>query len=308
MMRRRKENGTVMEPVLQTYELTKRFGGKTAVDHVNMRIDRGDIYGFIGRNGAGKTTLMRMVLSQALPSEGHFDLFGQKPAPELHRRIGSLVETPGLYNNCSARENLLRFAILAEADAREADEILDLVGLAGTGSKHAGHFSLGMKQRLGIGIALLGHPDFIVLDEPVNGLDPAGIQEVRNLILRLNREQGITFLISSHLLDELGKIATRFGIISSGRLVEELTVGQLQERCGGKLRFVVDDPEKALSVLSGTMDPACIERRDHAMLVQEGTAPAAAINRQLVEAGVEVSSIARESGSWEDYFIERMGR
>ena len=297
-----------MEPVLQTFELTKRFGSKTAVDHVSMQINRGDIYGFIGRNGAGKTTLMRMVLSQALPSEGRYELFGQKPVPELQQRIGSLVETPGLYSNCSAKENLLRFGILAGAEAREADEVLDMVGLAGTGSKSAGHFSLGMKQRLGIGIALMGHPDFIVLDEPVSGLDPAGIQEVRNLILRLNREQNITFLISSHLLDELGKIATRFGIINSGRLAEELTVGELQERCGGKMRFVVNDPEKAMEVLRETMDPSCAEQRDHAILVQEGMDAAAVINRRLVEAGVDVSSIARESGSWEDYFIERMGR
>ncbi len=297
-----------MEPVLQTFELTKRFGSKTAVDHVSMQINRGDIYGFIGRNGAGKTTLMRMVLSQALPSEGRYELFGQKPVPELQQRIGSLVETPGLYSNCSAKENLLRFGILAGAEAREADEVLDMVGLAGTGSKSAGHFSLGMKQRLGIGIALMGHPDFIVLDEPVSGLDPAGIQEVRNLILRLNREQNITFLISSHLLDELGKIATRFGIINGGRLAEELTVGELQERCGGKMRFVVNDPEKAMEVLRETMDPSHVEQRDYAILVQEGTDAAAVINRRLVEAGVDVSSIARESGSWEDYFIERMGR
>lgn len=297
-----------MEPVLQTFELTKRFGSKTAVDHVSMQINRGDIYGFIGRNGAGKTTLMRMVLSQALPSEGRYELFGQKPVPELQQRIGSLVETPGLYSNCSAKENLLRFGILAGAEAREADEVLDMVGLAGTGSKSAGHFSLGMKQRLGIGIALMGHPDFIVLDEPVNGLDPAGIQEVRNLILRLNREQNITFLISSHLLDELGKIATRFGIINGGRLAEELTVGELQERCGGKMRFVVNDPEKAMEVLRESMDPSRVEQRDYAILVQEGMDAAAVINRRLVEAGVDVSSIARESGSWEDYFIERMGR
>ena len=297
-----------MDTVMQTFGLTKRCGSRAAVDHVDMRIDRGDIYGFIGRNGAGKTTLMRTVLTQALPTEGHFELFGQKPSPELQRRIGSLVETPGLYNNCSARENLLRFGILAGAEAREADNILNLIGLAGVGNKHAGQFSLGMKQRLGIGIALLGHPEFIVLDEPINGLDPAGIQEIRNLILRLNREQGITFLISSHLLDELGKIATRYGIISNGRLVEELTVGELRARCGGKLRFVVNDPETALTVLREIMDPAGIEQRDYAILVQEGAQPAAAINRRLVEAGVDVSSIVREAGDWENYFIERMGR
>ncbi|MBP3728826.1 MAG: ATP-binding cassette domain-containing protein, partial [Lachnospiraceae bacterium] len=261
-----------MECVLQTRALTKCFQHKVAVDHVNMNIPAGEIYGFIGRNGAGKTTLMRMILSLALPTEGDFQLFGEKASPRTARKIGALVETPALYTNCSARENLIRFGMLCGSDEKEADRILDLVGLTGSGSKKVGRFSLGMKQRLGIGIALLGQPSFIVLDEPVNGLDPAGIQEIRNLILHLNRDQGVSFLISSHLLDELGKIATRFGIISRGRLVEELSMQELNAKTEGKTRFVVDQPQEAERLLRQTLGDIPLLRQEHALLLPEGTA------------------------------------
>ena len=297
-----------METVLQTYDLTKFFGKKAAVDHVNMTIPKGEIYGFIGRNGAGKTTLMRMILSLALPTEGRFELFGEAPSPVHSRRIGSLVETPGLYNNCSAKENLARFAVLYGQEVQETERILDIIGLSGTGSKKVKQFSLGMKQRLGIGIALLANPEFIVLDEPVNGLDPAGIMEVRNLIQYLNREEGITFLISSHLLDELGKIATRFGIINNGRLVEEITMAQLNTRSGSTIRYVVDNPEKGEAVLTSLLGAERINRQDFALLVQAPMSESAALNRRLVEAGVEVSAISREAVGLEEFFMERMGR
>lgn len=296
-----------MELILKTMDLTKRFGSKAAVDHVNMEIPRGEIYGFIGRNGAGKTTLMRLILSLALPSGGSFELFGEKPTAEHRKRIGSLVETPGLYNNSSAKENLTRFAILYGQDPREVEGILNTIGLLDTGSKKVGQFSLGMKQRLGIGIALLGHPEFIVLDEPVNGLDPAGIMEMRNLILHLNREQGITFLISSHLLDELGKIATRFGIINNGCLVEELSMAELSRLGSSKLRFVVDNPELARETLLPLLGEERISRQDYALMVDARPEEAADINRSLVLAGVGVSSIQREKLGLEEYFLERMG-
>ena len=296
-----------MTTVLQTYGLTKAFGSKLAVDHVNMRIERGDIYGFIGKNGAGKTTLMRMVLSLALPTAGSFELFGAAPNEQSRKRIGSLVETPGFYKNCSARENLMRFAILYGADVSEVDEILRQIGLEGTGNKKAGKFSLGMKQRLGIGIALLSHPEFIVLDEPVNGLDPAGIMEMRNLIQRLNREKGTTFLISSHLLDELSKIATRFGIINNGKLVEEIRPEELREKDGSRTRFVVNDPQVAVAALGALAAPQELSIRDFAVLVEGHQKEVPQLNRLLVEAGIEVSSISHESGGLEKYFMERIG-
>lgn len=296
-----------MDMILQTHDLTKRFGTRNAVDQVNMTIGKGEIYGFVGRNGAGKTTLMRMVLGHALPSSGNFELFGGMPADKARARIGSLVETPGFYKNCSGRENLMRFAKLYGADPRSVDDILRLIRLADTGSKKAGQYSLGMKQRLGIGVALLNNPDFIILDEPVNGLDPAGIQEVRELILRLNRERGVTFLISSHLLDELSKVATRFGIIDQGRLLEEVNAQELAGKDGSRIRFVVSDPEAAWALLIPVVGEENLMRREFAILVRQGNRDAASLNRLLVEAGIDVSSIGHESGGLEQYYLERVG-
>ena len=186
-----------MEAILQTCELTKRFGRKTALDRVSMTVNRGDIYGFIGGNGAGKTTLMRLALNLAFPSAGQVSLFGGESFATAGRRIGSLIEAPAFYRGLSARENLLAFGSLVGADPAQADTLLARVSLGEVGKKKAGSFSLGMKQRLGLAIALLGQPELIILDEPVNGLDPAGIRDVRDLILEYNREKGVTFLISS---------------------------------------------------------------------------------------------------------------
>lgn len=203
-----------METILQTTNLSRQFGKKMAVNNVNMTIHKGDIYGFIGKNGAGKTTFMRLVLGTAFPSKGEIKLFDGEPFDKARRKIGSLIEAPGLYKNCTAYENLKQFSLIYGGTDAEIKEILSLVGLADTGNKKAGKFSLGMRQRLGIAIALLGNPEFLVLDEPVNGLDPAGMKEVRDLILKLNHIKNITILISSHLLDELSKIVTRYGIIN----------------------------------------------------------------------------------------------
>ncbi len=296
-----------MSMVLETHQLTKAFGSKLAVDHVDMHIPKGEIYGFIGMNGAGKTTLMRLILQLALPTSGSFELFGAKPTPESGRRIGSLVENPGFYKNCTARENLVRFSLLYGADPSESDRILQQIGLVEAAHKKAGKFSLGMKQRLGIGIALIGHPEFIVLDEPVNGLDPTGIMEMRTLIQRLNREEGTTFLISSHLLDELGKIATCFGIINRGRLVEEVTMNELKRYTHERIRFVVDEPEKGMAALAPLVGAEQIERKDFALLVRAESGRAPELNRALVLAGVNVNSIGHQSDGLEGYFLERIG-
>ena len=295
-----------MQTVLKTHDLTKAYGNRLAVDHVNMAIPRGEIYGFIGMNGAGKTTLMRLILSLALPTEGSFELFDGIQDIQQRRRIGSLVEMPGFFKNCSARENLERFSLLSEGDPRRVDDILHMIGLADTGKKKAGQFSMGMKQRLGIGIALLGDPEFIVLDEPINGLDPAGIMEMRNLILKLNREYGISFLISSHLLDELAKVATRFGIISHGKLVEEITPSELGEKVGSRARFVVDEPEEAVAFLKEKLSPENVERKEFAVLVRIPQKETSAVNALLVGAGIHVNSIGWQNEGLEDYFIERM--
>ena len=177
-----------METVLRTTGLTKRFKEKVAVNKVNMTIEKGEIYGFIGKNGAGKTTMMKLILGLCFADEGKIELFDGQQLDKMRRRIGSLIEAPGLYKNCTAYENMKRFSLLSGGTDKEIKEYLYLVGLGNTGNKRAGEFSLGMKQRLGIAIALLGKPEFLVLDEPINGLDPEGIKEIRDIILMLHRE------------------------------------------------------------------------------------------------------------------------
>ena len=205
-----------MEAVLQTYELCKRYRRFTALENVNINVPKGAIYGLVGKNGAGKTTLIRVICGLQEPTAGDYALYGarsgEKALHRARRRMGAVVETPSLYPDMTAEQNLkLQYRVLGLPDEKGIPELLELAGLSRTGKKKAGHFSLGMKQRLGIAVALCGDPDFLVLDEPTNGLDPQGIVEMRELILKLNRERQITVLISSHILDELSKLATHYG-------------------------------------------------------------------------------------------------
>ena len=296
-----------MEYVLRTSKLTKCYGEKRAVDNVSMQIRKGDIYGFIGKNGAGKTTLMRLVLGTAEPNSGKIELFGSMDVKSQRHRIGSLLEYPCLYKNCSARENLRRFAMLTQTKPADIDLILRLVGLSDTGDKPSGNFSLGMKQRLGIGIALLGNPEFLILDEPINGLDPAGIKEIRDIIQLLNNEMGVTFLISSHLLDELAKIVTTYGIINEGKLIEQITASELAERCRHQMRISVSDTEKAVAILSAMTDPGSITAEDGAVCLYSLIDRSAEVNSALVRGGVDVSELVIQSDRLEEYFIERLG-
>lgn len=296
-----------METVLKTVGLSKRFGKKTAVNNVSMTISKGEIYGFIGKNGAGKTTFMRLVLGMAFPNEGTVELFGGEAPDKALRRIGSLIETPGLYKNCTAYENMKRFSILYGGTDEDIKRILDLVELGDTGKKKAGRFSLGMKQRLGIAVALLGNPEFLILDEPVNGLDPAGMKDVRDLILKMNRENGITFLISSHLLDELAKIVTKYGIIDNGVLIEEVTAQELTQRCKRTLKIVVDDPARAVSVLSSVIVPEEIKKADNCVLLYSHLDEGAQLNQLLSKNNILVSGIELHSDGLEAYFMERIG-
>lgn len=297
-----------MEYVLSTKDLTKQFGTKYAVKNVSMQIRKGEIYGFIGKNGAGKTTLMRLILGAAMPTGGSIALFGGEDDNSARRRIGALLEYPCIYKNCSALENLRRFAILHGSSGDELEEILELVGLKNTGSKKAGQFSLGMKQRLAIGIALLGHPEFLVLDEPINGLDPAGIKEIRDVILSLNREKGVTFLISSHLLDELSKIVTTYGIIKDGELIEQISAQELESKCRHHLRITTDDLPRTEALLKCIVDdPLSVKRRDDCILMYEQLDKSARINRLLVKYGLKVSELSMQTASLEEYFLERMG-
>lgn len=238
--------------ILKTNHLTKRYGHRAVVENLSMTIHQGDIYGFIGKNGAGKTTLIRMVTGLAVPSDGSIQLFGSGSLLEGRSRIGTVIEAPAFYPGMTARENIIAFSRLQGLrDFSHVEELLELVGLDHTGKKKCRNFSLGMKQRLAIAIALIGDPKLLILDEPTNGLDPEGMKEVRDLILKLNQERGITVLVSSHILGELSKFATRYGIIHHGKLIEEFTEEDLWRRCARDGRQEIDLEDYFLSKIGG---------------------------------------------------------
>ena len=235
-----------MEYVLETENLSKRYKHSKALDGLSMRVPKGAIYGFVGKNGAGKTTLIRLICGLQAPTSGSYSLYGRKYTEQgvakARRRMGAVVESPAVYLDLSARENLReQYRVLGIPSDEGISELLKLVDLEHTGRKKARDFSLGMRQRLGIAVALAGSPDFLVLDEPVNGLDPQGIVEMRELILKLNREYQITVLISSHILDELSRLATCYGFIDSGRMVKEISADQLEKACKKCVRLRVSD-------------------------------------------------------------------
>ncbi|MBE5754065.1 MAG: ATP-binding cassette domain-containing protein [Clostridiales bacterium] len=245
-----------MESVLTIQNVVKKYGSKTVLSGVNMNIKKGDIYGFVGENGSGKTTVIRLITGLIRANGGEFSLFGaDSRSPEIYaarKKVGAIVETPSIYLNMSAKDNLLmQSELVGKKDEEKCKKVLEQVGLLDLYSekKQAGNFSLGMRQRLGIAMALLGEPEFIILDEPMNGLDPAGIVEIRELILKLNRENGITFLISSHILTELELVATTYGIISKGKIVREITAEQLKNECRHYLEIFTDEPEKVKELL-----------------------------------------------------------
>lgn len=297
-------DGYRSEHVIETEGLTKVYGGKRAVDSVEMHVKRGDVYGLIGRNGAGKTTLMKLILGLARPVEGKIRLFGSENVNEGRKRIGSLIESPGLYKSCSAYENMKRFSYLYGADEKKIAGLLDFVGLGNVGKKKAGQFSLGMKQRLGIAIALIGEPDVLILDEPINGLDPTGIMEIRNLFTEL-ANKGVTLVISSHILGELEKVVSVYGIIKDGKLVEEITVDELESHCAKFIKLKTNDNASALSILE--KEGFTCEIKGDALQVFTDAENSGRINSELVKSGIEISEIERVNEDIEKYFIEKMG-
>lgn len=242
-----------MEYVLRAFGLTRRYKGVPVVDGVNMNIRRGEIYGFVGRNGAGKTTVMRLVCGLIAKSGGAYELFGKPDTSSAvlaaRRRTGAIIETPSVYPEMTAERNLTEQCLTLGIGTEGIPGLLDYVGLGSAGKKKARNFSLGMRQRLGIAMSLVGSPDFLILDEPVNGLDPQGIVEIRELLLRLNREKGITILISSHILGELSKLATCYGFIEKGKLLKEISAADLEEACRKSVRIEVSSAEKLPLIL-----------------------------------------------------------
>lgn len=290
--------------LLQTKNLTKKYGSFKAVDDVSLTIHEGDIYGLIGKNGAGKTTLMRMILGNCIKTSG--EILYNNDVLEHGRNIGSIIESPPFYSACTALENMRRFAILFGGDENRIQQILQYVGLWEVKDKHAGKFSLGMKQRLGIGIALLGNPRFMVLDEPTNGLDPAGINEIRELITKLNREKGMTFFISSHMLDELARVATKFSILNRGRLIEEISAKELNEKCNKRLEIYVDDMQKAAKILKAHVDESAVQIKDDFIMLTSDIENSAAFNRLLCENGIAVSRLELKAETLEQYFFRKV--
>ncbi len=296
--------------VIQTVGLSKRYRDKWAVDRLDLTVEQGDIYGFIGRNGAGKSTTLKLLCGLARPTQGEALMFG-KPIRDgvARRRVGALIEQPGLYPDQSGRENLRLYAALLGLDSpeRQVDEILETVGLSPKEKKPVRHYSMGMKQRLGVGLALLGGPDLLLLDEPINGLDPEGIREMRELLLRLNRERGLTLVISSHILGELSKIATRYGIIQEGRMVEQITAGELAQKCEDYLHLRCDQPQKAAALLEKELGFARWEMRPEGEIRIYEAADAKAVGRTLTQAGISVEEMGLHRQDLEGYFLERMG-
>jgi len=297
--------------VLKTRNLTKRYGNTTAVDDVSLTVDKGDIFGLIGQNGAGKTTLMRLATSLSRPDSGSIELFGQTGESDLNsvrRRIGCVIEMPALYPNLTAAQNLEHYRIeRGIPDKSAVQKSLELVNLTDTGKKKFKNFSLGMKQRLGLALALLSCPDFIILDEPNNGLDPMGIIEMRDLIKRMN-EKGITLLVSSHILAELAQVATKYAIIHHGRLVKALTQAQLREECKRALAITVDDAAKAAVILEEKLNIRDYKQISVSELrLYERLDDPAEVSFQLNQGGVRVASLQEVGDSLEDFYAKIIG-
>ena len=238
-----------MEIVLETNNLEKKYKDFRALNHTNIHIEKGAIYGLIGKNGAGKTTLIRIVCGLQEPTNGSYIIYGKSNNSNdiisARKRMGAIIETPSIYGEMTARDNLIeQYKLVGMPSFDDIDDLLKLVGLEKTGKKKAKNFSLGMKQRLGIAIALANNPDFLILDEPINGLDPQGIIEIRELILKLNKERRITILISSHYLDELSKIATHYGFLDNGSIIQEITSEELMKKMEHKIILTVNEPKE----------------------------------------------------------------
>ena len=297
--------------VMAAYGLQKAYGACMALDGVNMQVRRGDIYGMVGRNGAGKTTLMRMATGQSQPSGGEIELFGAsgKNMRSQRSRTGAMIEIPSFSPFLTARENLEYYRLQRGIPGREAvDEVLELTGLSDTGKKKFKSFSLGMKQRLGLGLALMNHPDFLLLDEPINGLDPEGIVEFRNLILSLNRERGTTILISSHILSELSNVATFYGFIDKGQMLEQISAPALHEKCRACLEITVDDPAKASAALERELGLHSFEALPNGVLrLHEYLDAPQKVLLVLTQAGIAVSNLENKSTDLEDYFLRLIG-
>ncbi|WHY87364.1 ABC transporter ATP-binding protein [Neobacillus novalis] len=297
-----------MSYIIKTNQLTKTYKGKEVVSNVNMKVKKGEIYGFLGPNGAGKTTIMKMLTNLVKPTSGEIEIFGEKltnTSYEVLKRMGSIIEYPVFYDRLTARENLeLHCEYMGYYDKKAIDAALDLVKLKNIEDKSVKDFSLGMKQRLGIARSIITKPELLILDEPINGLDPVGIKELRELFHMLCREYGITMLISSHILGEMEQIADTIGVISDGKLIKEVSMDEIHEQNKEYIELAVDDVKKAFYVLDEILHLTNFKVVDASRFrIYDTGASQSEISKTLILNGVMIEEINKKNHSLEDYFL-----
>lgn len=298
------------ETIIRTRSIEKKYGGFAAVSDLSIQVEKGDIYALVGQNGAGKTTLLKLVCGLTPPTSGKLELFGGSSPRQFsaaRARMGTMIETPSFFPYLSAKDNLEYYCIQRGRKEADIDAALHFVGLDKTGGKKFKNFSLGMKQRLGLALAVMNHPDILVLDEPINGLDPMGIKEFRDIILKMNQECQTTVLISSHILGELSQIATTYGFIHKGRLIEHISADDLKEKCRSCLRIDVDNPEKAADVLHNQLSCTKFLVKGNTLQIDEHLDTPEIFVKALVENGVAVLQVFRSGINLEQYFINLIG-
>lgn len=297
-----------MDYILQTDNLSKIYGAKTVLNHVSIHVPKKSIYGLVGKNGAGKTTLMRIICGLAQQSEGSYTLLGKSNDAAVRQHMGMLIEKPGIYEHMTALENLRYSSLLFGFPSQDYNKILEMVGLQNAGKKKARQFSLGMKQRLGIAISLLGNPDFLILDEPINGLDPEGVYEMRKMLEMLNHEHGTTIMIASHILSELYKLATDYAIIDGGCLIDEFSKETLESACSSGVQVTVE-PESLQNaktlIASRYPDVRCEVLSNQILRLYEKINPAD-LNQFLVENKVRVCGLGANDEDIERFFVEKL--
>lgn len=301
-----------MREVIKTNNLVKKYGENIVLDNISITVNQGEIYGLVGDNGAGKTTLFRILSGQSNISDGSFELLGEsseKNIMKVRKRIGTIIENPSFYPKMTIEENLEYYRLQRGIPGKKnIDKILKEVGLLEVKKKKFNNISLGMKQRLGLALALLGEPELLILDEPINGLDPSGIIEIRNLLLKLNREKNITIIISSHILSELYNIATCYGFLSKGKLVEEISLKQLNERCRSYLEINVTNPKKFSVLLEEKLGYKNYKIMPDGLIhLFEKDPINEEISRLAVENGIGLKSINEKSANLENYYLSLIG-
>ena len=302
--------GALMEYILTTENLTKAYGKHKAADQINIHIKKGEVYGLIGRNGAGKTTILKMICGLSTPTSGSFTFMGNSGTKlgKCMKDIGALIETPGLFPKMSAFQNVkLKCLSLGIKDNKYVDSLLEQVGLSNVGKKPTQSFSLGMKQRLGIALALVGDPKFIVLDEPINGLDPQGIAEMRQIIHRLSKEKGLTIIVSSHILEELVKVADSFAIINDGKLLDEFTSEELARRCSSYIVLKTSSSEKTQQILSDMEISGVEVLDDKNVKITSSIDDTSKVIEKLVNSDVAVYELAFKQMTLEEYYLKSTG-